>query len=79
MNNCGKCKHWGDGDGTAYPYDAGHMNTCNHPAIAGRQHPSYGACGELTTMVYAGGETQTIQTRITFGCILFEPIYVKLK
>jgi hypothetical protein len=75
---CGKCKHWGDGTGTGYPYDAGHMNYCKNPQIHGNQHPSYGVGGERKTMLYAGGEKQDIMTRISFGCILFEPIYVKV-
>ena len=75
---CGNCKHWGDGTGTGHPYDAGHMNYCKHPQIDGNQHPSYGACGEAKTMLYAGGEKQHIMTRITFGCNLFDPIYVKV-
>lgn len=76
---CGACKHWGDGDGTGFPYDAGHMNYCNNPQICGMQHPSHGACGEPKTMVYDGHEgPQLIMTRITFGCVLFEPIYVKV-
>ncbi len=77
--NCGKCKHWGDGNGTGYPYDAGHMNYCKQSQIRGSQHPSNGACGELKTMVYVDGtQTQEIMTRINFGCVLFEPIYVKV-
>ena len=76
---CGNCKHWGDGSGTGWPYDAGHMNTCKNPQIDGHQHPSYGVGGELKTMVYvAGKETQSLMTRITFGCNLFEPRYVKV-
>lgn len=70
---CGHCKYWGDGDGKGSPYDAGHVNYCNHRQIAGNQHPSYGACGDPVSMVIADGvEKQYIQTRITFGCILFE-------
>lgn len=77
---CGSCKFWGDGDGTGIPYDAGHMNYCNNPHIAGNQHPSNGVGGERKTMVYDGHEgEQAIMTRITFGCVLFEPIYIKLK
>lgn len=78
MGNCGKCKFWGNGDGTGIPYNAGHINTCKNPQIDGQQHPSYGVGSDLKTMVYAGRETQTIQTRVSFGCILFEPIYVQL-
>lgn len=76
--NCGKCKHWGDGDGTGYPYDAGHMNYCKHMGINGHQHPSNGSCGEPKTMIYAGGEKQNIMTRIDFGCVLFGPIYIRV-
>ena len=78
--NCGKCKHWGDGDGTGYSYDAGHMNYCKHPGVDGFQHPSNGACGEPKTMIYAGNadKKQEIMTRISFGCVLFEPIYIKV-
>jgi hypothetical protein len=68
---CYDCKHWGDGDGTGYPYDAGHMNYCHHPGVDNMQHPSYGACGDEPTMIYAGGEKQEIMTRGKFGCILF--------
>lgn len=76
---CNKCKHWGDGDGTGHPYDAGHMNLCKNGQINGQQHPSYGIGGETKTMVYAAGlEKQSIMTRASFGCILFEPIYVKV-
>jgi len=76
---CGKCKHWGDGDGTGYSYDAGHMNHCKNGQISGLQHPSYGVGGERKTMLYTGGQGhQEIMTRISFGCNLFEPIYVKL-
>jgi len=76
--NCGKCKFWGEGDGTGYPYDAGHMNYCKNPGIYGYQHPSNGACGEPKTMLYAGGEKQDIMTRINFGCNQFAPIYIKV-
>lgn len=70
---CGHCKYWGEGDGKGNPYDAGHVNYCNHRQISGNQHPSYGACGDPVSMVIAYGiEIQYIQTRITFGCILFE-------
>lgn len=80
---CSKCKFWGDGDGTGNPYDAGHMNYCNHRQISGIQHPAFGACGDLTTMVYvtyrntktgnwANAEEQKLETRWNFGCILFE-------
>lgn len=71
---CYDCAHWGDGDGTGLPYDAGHMNYCNQKQVAGNQHPSYGACGEPMTMIYDGhtGE-QSIMTRGVFGCVLFEP------
>jgi hypothetical protein len=76
---CGKCKHWGDGTGTGYRYDAGHMNHCKNPSIDGQQHPSYGVGGECKTMLYVDGtEKQSIMTRISFGCVLFEPIYVKV-
>lgn len=77
---CASCKFWGDGDGTGIPYDAGHMNYCNNPQVSGNQHPSHGACGEPKTMIYDGhaGE-QAIMTRISFGCVLFEPFYRKLK
>lgn len=69
---CGQCKFWGSGDGTGYPYDAGHMNYCNHPQIDGQQHPSFGACNDLKTMIYVEGRaTQFVKTRIDFGCILF--------
>ena len=74
---CGECKFWhlpteAEGDGTGLPYDAGHMNYCNHPQVTGVQHPSFGACGEPKTMVYAGGETQLIMTRSNYGCVLFD-------
>lgn len=77
---CGKCKHWGDGDGTGYSYDAGHVNYCKNAQINGLQHPSQGVGGELKSMVIVDGsdKPQLIMTRISFGCILFEPIYVKL-
>lgn len=77
---CGYCKYWGDGSGTGNPYDAGHMNDCNNPQISGDQHPSYGVCGERKTMVYVSGtEKQFIQTRITFGCNLFEQTKQKVR
>jgi len=70
---CYDCKYWGDGSGTGHPYDAGHVNTCNHPQIDGDQHPSYGACGEPTSMVIVEEiSPQRITTRGKFGCILFE-------
>jgi hypothetical protein len=69
---CGHCKHWGKGDGTGMHYDAGAMNYCDHLQIAGVQHPSYGACGEPTSMLYSGELIQNIMTRYTFGCVLFE-------
>lgn len=80
---CNKCRHWGDGDGTGLPYDAGHMNYCNQHQVAGVQHPSYGACGDPVTMVYVlyasrvtglfnEAQGQKLMTRGTFGCILFE-------
>ena len=74
--NCGKCKHWGDGDGTGWPYDAGHVNYCKHPQITGDQHASYGACGEPKSMIIVDGGAQShaILTRITFGCNLAESI-----
>jgi hypothetical protein len=75
---CVDCRYWGDGDGTGIPYDAGHVNHCNHPKIHGEQHPSYGACGEPTSMVMVEGVTnQHILTRRNFGCILFERRSVK--
>lgn len=73
MSNCSKCTYWGDGDGTGYHYDAGNVNQCKHPQIDGQQAPSVGACGEPTSMVMAGGETQLIMTRWSFACILFQP------
>lgn len=70
---CADCKFWGNGDGKGIAYDAGHVNYCNNPQIGGDQHPSYGACGDPVSMVIAEGvEKQYIQTRLTFGCILFE-------
>lgn len=73
---CDKCKYWGDGNGKGFPYDAGHVNYCRHPQIFGDQHPSYGACGEPTSMVMSEGATvQLIMTRWNFGCILFEEIH----
>lgn len=69
---CYDCKYWGDGTGTGHPYDAGHMNYCKHICIDGMQHPSYGACGDATTMIYTGAEKQEVMTRGNFGCILFE-------
>lgn len=69
---CRNCSLWGNGDGTGFPYDAGHVNICRHPQIDGDQHPSYGSCGEPVTMVYSGEiKAQTIQTRWNFGCVLF--------
>jgi hypothetical protein len=70
---CKDCKYWGDGDGKGIHYDAGHVGYCNQPQIGGDQHPSYGACGDPISMLIAEGvEKQYIQTRLTFGCILFE-------
>ena len=71
---CYDCKSWGDGSGTGFPYDAGHVNYCKHPQIDGDQHPSFGACGELKSMVIADGHShpQHIMTRGAFGCVLFE-------
>ena len=72
---CGKCKFWGDASGTGMGYDAGHMNYCKNPQISGIQHPSYGVGDELKTMLYTGGQhDQTILTRISFGCNLFQEI-----
>jgi hypothetical protein len=75
---CGVCKHWGNGDSKGYHYDAGHMNYCKNPQIHGQQHPSYGACNDIKTMLYTGEDNQNIMTRNSFGCILFEPIYIKV-
>lgn len=70
---CYDCKYWGTGDGTGIPYDAGHVNYCKNPQVDGDQHPSYGACGEPTSMVIvAEHEIQYIMTRGMFGCVLFE-------
>lgn len=70
---CIDCKHWGEGSGTGIHYDAGAMNYCNHPGIAGVQHPSYGACDEEVTMIYTNtGNDQSIMTRRNFGCVLFK-------
>lgn len=75
---CGRCKHWGDGDGTGMPYDAGRMNWCRQNQIDGDQHPSHGACGDPKTMLWAGAPgSQLIMTRIDFGCNLFEPLVSK--
>ena len=69
---CFDCKFWGEGNGTGMPYDAGHVNYCMNPQIAGNQHPSYGVLGELKSMLIAEGRsTQIIMTRGTFGCVLF--------
>lgn len=68
---CGHCIFWGE-QGTGSHYDAGPMNYCLHPQINGQQHPSYGACGEPTTMIYSGQEAQQIMTRYAFGCVLFK-------
>jgi hypothetical protein len=70
---CIDCKHWGEGNGTGYPYDAGRVNYCKHLQIDGEQHPSFGACGDPTSMVITGeGRPQNILTRWNFGCVLFE-------
>jgi hypothetical protein len=70
---CSNCRFWGTGDGTGYPYDAGHVNYCKQEQIDGIQHPSYGACNDPTSMVMVeGAATQHILTRHNFGCILFE-------
>jgi len=69
---------WGDGSGTGIPYDAGHVNYCKHPQIDGDQHPSYGACGEPTSMVIVENHyPQHLMTRGKFGCVLFEQRKVK--
>jgi len=69
---CYDCKFWGEGNGTGHPYDAGHVNYCKEPRIDGWQHPSYGACGEPTSMVIAvQSEEQRVLTRGKFGCVLF--------
>jgi hypothetical protein len=71
--HCSDCKMWGNGDGTGVPYDAGHVNYCKHPQINGWQHPSYGACGEPTSMVIVIQDMpQDVMTRGKFGCVLFE-------
>jgi hypothetical protein len=71
---CVKCKYWGNGDGTGIPYDAGHVNDCNHPQISGIQHASYGACGDPVSMVIVDGSgiSHRILTRRSFGCDLGE-------
>lgn len=80
---CRDCKFWGNGDGTGLPYDAGHMNDCRNPHISGNHHPSYGACGETETKIwaqtcndaskrYTGSASQIMMTRWNFGCTLFE-------
>jgi len=74
---CYDCKVWGDGSGTGIPYDAGHVNYCNHPQINGDQHSSYGACGEPTSMVIIEQQPQKVLTRGKFGCVLFEQRKVK--
>lgn len=71
---CENCKHWGEGDGTGLPYDAGAVAYCKHPSISGRQHPSYGVSGERKTMLYVenlGMHEQSIMTRWDFGCNQF--------
>lgn len=69
---CYDCQFWGGGDGTGIPYDAGHVNYCKNPQIHGNQHPSYGACGEPTSMIIVDGlQTQALLTRGKFGCVLF--------
>ncbi len=74
FGKCRQCKYWGDGEGTGIPYDAGRMNSCNHPKIKGVHHPSFEG-----TKVYVGiQEEQHLMTREGFGCILFEPIYIKV-
>jgi hypothetical protein len=68
---CNTCQFWGEGSGTGFHYDAGNVNYCKHPQIDGMQHPSRGACGEPTTMVYSEGtDCQNILTRWNFGCVL---------
>lgn len=71
---CADCKHWGTGDGTGYPYDAGPVNYCKQEQISGVQHPSYGACGDRKSMLMIEGtdKPQLVLTRGTFGCVLFE-------
>lgn len=74
---CINCKQWGDGDGTGFHYDAGNVNYCKSPQIVGPQHPSYGACGEPTSMLItdaamSGQSDNRIMTRWNFGCVLFE-------
>lgn len=72
---CIDCKFWGSGDGTGIPYDAGHMNYCNHSQITGTQHPSF---DQPKTMVYVEErESQSVMTRRDFGCVLFEKRKIK--
>lgn len=87
---CKDCKFWGNGDGTGIPYDAGHMNDCTNTHLSGQHHPSYGACGDIETKVYAqvsmnadnryhGAAAQSLMTRWNFGCVLFEQRTIKTK
>jgi len=78
MTTCNKCKYWGEGDGTGVPYDAGHVNYCQHPLITGKQHPSSASYRdhEISKVMVNGGDDKsyTIMTRRNFGCNLFEEI-----
>lgn len=80
---CEHCKHWGKGDEkSSYVWDAGAVHPCNHEQIAGIQHPSFGSVVyQKKTMIYTpqnNGAPQEVMTRDSFGCILFEPIYIKI-
>ena len=73
---CCDCNFWGEGDGTGFNYDAGAVNYCKQPQIAGRQHPSQGGAdysGKTTSMVIVDGSDRVHQilTRRNFGCIMF--------
>jgi hypothetical protein len=75
MITCQECRHWGSSDGKGFHYDAGYMNYCNQPQMSGSQHPSYGACGEPTSMVCTGEQEQQLMTRWNFGCVLGETVF----
>lgn len=74
MEQCVKCKFWGDGDGTGYSYDAGRVNQCKHHLIDGEQHCSSASySNDAISKVIVGNMQgpQVIWTRWNFGCNLF--------
>jgi hypothetical protein len=71
---CSRCKFWGDGDGSGFPYDAGNVNYCKHTLISGKQRPSSASSDDryISKVIVDGSDKEhKILTRWNFGCVLF--------